>query len=109
MTFKKPTSTDTPSDASVAVSGVPLGTSIRSSTPEVSDAVDHPKHYNSHPSGIECIEVIRHMPHNIGAAMKYLWRAGLKDGAPTEQDYEKAIWYIRDQIKLEREKANAAQ
>lgn len=58
--------------------------------------VDHPKHYNTHPSGIECIDVVRHMNFNLGNAMKYLWRADQK-GRPVE-DLEKAIWYIRDEI-----------
>jgi hypothetical protein len=39
------------------------------------------------------------MPFNPGNAMKYLWRAGQKENAPTKQDYEKAIWYIQDEIK----------
>lgn len=56
------------------------------------DAVNHPKHYNSHPSGIECIDVAEHMGFNLGNAMKYLWRADHKD-API-QDLDKAIWYI---------------
>lgn len=62
------------------------------------EMVNHPKHYNMHPSGIECIEIIRHMPHNVGAAMKYLWRMDHKD-APIE-DLQKAIWYIQDEIAL---------
>lgn len=61
--------------------------------------VDHPKHYNDHPSGIECIEVVRHMNFNVGSAMKYLWRAGLKPGEATKQDIEKAIWYLQDELK----------
>ena len=61
------------------------------------DPVNHPKHYTSHPSGIECIEVTRHMNFNCGNAVKYLWRAGMKDA--TIQDLEKAAWYIRDEIK----------
>lgn len=36
--------------------------------------VSHPKHYNDHPSGIECITITRHMNFNIGNAIKYLWR-----------------------------------
>lgn len=56
--------------------------------------VDHPKHYNMHPSGIECIDVIEHMTHNVGAAIKYLWRAGLKPGEADLRDFDKAIWYI---------------
>lgn len=60
--------------------------------------VNHPPHYTSHPSGIECITIVEHMPFNIGNAIKYLWRAGLKDNAPTVQDYEKAIWYVQREI-----------
>jgi len=63
------------------------------------EKVDHPKHYNMHPSGIECIEIIRHMNFNIGNAIKYLWRSGLKDSNSDIQDLKKAIWYIYDEIK----------
>ena len=45
------------------------------------DNVNHPEHYTSHPSGIECIEIARHYPFSIGNAIKYLWRAGLKKDA----------------------------
>jgi len=62
----------------------------------MTDNVHHPKHYNAHPSGIECIEIVRHMSFNIGNAMKYLWRADEK-GAPIE-DLQKAIFYIQDEI-----------
>lgn len=58
------------------------------------EGVDHPKHYNLHPAGIECIDVIEYMTHNIGAAIKYLWRAGLKPGEATDKDISKAIWYL---------------
>ena len=58
------------------------------------DGVDHPVHYNQHPAGIECIDVIEHMPHNVGAAIKYLWRAGLKGGdVEAARDLRKAAWY----------------
>ena len=66
--------------------------------------VDHPKWYNSHPSGIECIEIARHYPFAIGNAFKYLWRAGLKkdpslaDDIKEIEDLKKAIWYIQDRI-----------
>lgn len=69
------------------------------------DAVNHPKHYTSHPSGVECITITRHMTFNCGNAVKYLWRNGLKDGAPSIQDLEKAIWYINDEIKTLKEGA----
>lgn len=64
----------------------------------MSDQVNHPSHYNSHPAGIECIDVIEHMPFNVGSAMKYLWRAGLKSGEPLEQDMRKAVWYVEREI-----------
>lgn len=60
------------------------------------EAVDHPDHYNSHPSGIECIDVVEHLTFNVGNAIKYLWRAGLK-GAKLE-DLRKANWYIEREI-----------
>ena len=68
------------------------------------ESVNHPKHYNSHPSGVECIDIIRHYCYDIGAAIKYLWRAGLKtEEGMTDRDKEiedlrKAIWYIEDRI-----------
>lgn len=72
---------------------------------KMNDPVNHPKHYTSHPSGVECIAITRHMGFNLGNAMKYLWRNGLKDGAPSIQDLEKAIWYINDEIKTIKEGA----
>ena len=54
--------------------------------------VDHPQHYNRHPSGIECIDLIEWMPFNLGNAVKYLWRAGLKS-EDTITDLRKAKWY----------------
>lgn len=60
--------------------------------------VHRPSHYTSHPSGIECIQITRHMNFNLGNAVKYLWRNGLKDGQPAIQDLQKAIWYIQDEI-----------
>lgn len=63
-----------------------------------SDAVNHPAHYTSDPSGIECIEITRHRNFNIGNAFKYLWRSGLKDDATEIEDLEKAVWYINDEI-----------
>ena len=44
----------------------------------MSDSVYNPKHYTSHPSGVECIEIAEMLPFNLGNALKYLWRAGKK-------------------------------
>lgn len=62
----------------------------------MSDLVNHPPHYTSHPSGIEAIEVTRWMNFNLGNAMKYIWRAGLKQDAI--EDLRKAAFYINDEI-----------
>lgn len=69
------------------------------------DSVNHPPHYTQHPSGIECIEITRHYGFAIGNAIKYLWRASLKqeEGMTSREkeieDLNKAIWYINDRIK----------
>lgn len=44
----------------------------------MNDIVNHQKHYTDHPSGIECIQITRHMNFNRGNAMKYILRAGQK-------------------------------
>ena len=62
---------------------------------EVSDPVNHPKHYNCHPSGVEAITVVEHMSNNVGNAIKYLWRAGHKNGL---EDLRKAAWYVNREI-----------
>lgn len=67
------------------------------------DPVNHPKHYTQHPSGVECIQVTEHYNFCVGNAIKYLWRAGLKnnDADPKLkqiEDLNKAIWYIRREI-----------
>jgi len=58
----------------------------------------NPQHYRSHPSGIECIDVIEHLSFNSGTAIKYLWRAGLKPGEETLDDLKKALWYVNREI-----------
>lgn len=61
--------------------------------------VNHPSHYNE-PGKKECIVEMQEMygrffilGFDLGNAYKYLYRAGLKDGNPVEQDIEKARWY----------------
>jgi hypothetical protein len=60
------------------------------------DPVDHPAHYTSSPSGVECIQVTEHMSFCAGNAMKYLWRHEKKD-SPIE-DLKKSRWYIDREI-----------
>jgi hypothetical protein len=61
------------------------------------DHVNHPSHYTQ--GGIECIDAIRaatglegFVSHCRACAIKYAWRAGLKDD--TAQDLRKAAWYL---------------
>lgn len=61
------------------------------------DNVNHPKHYTSHPSGVECITITEHFNFNLGNAIKYIWRAGLKSTTEIE-DLRKARWYIDREI-----------
>ena len=58
--------------------------------------VTKPSHYNSHPSGIQCIDITKHMGFNLGNVIKYVWRADLKDNAI--EDLKKAKWYIENEI-----------
>lgn len=73
-----------------------MSTDLRGTKLPTADPVNNPSHYTSHPSGIECIEITRHMGFNLGNAFKYLWRADLKGNAI--QDLEKAVFYIKDEI-----------
>lgn len=62
------------------------------------EQVNHPAHYNK--GGKECIELMREefgddavFNFCICNAYKYRFRAGLKEGNPSEQDLAKAKWY----------------
>jgi hypothetical protein len=61
--------------------------------PTLSDPVNHPSHYTEHPSGVECIQITEHMNFCLGNAVKYIWRAGLKNDNAIE-DLKKARWYV---------------
>lgn len=69
------------------------------------DMVNEPPHYKNDKSGVECIEITRHRNFNIGNAIKYLWRSGLKQDSDKSikakeiEDLKKAIFYINDEIK----------
>lgn len=61
------------------------------------DMVNHPPHYTSHPSGVECIQITEWMGFNLGNALKYIWRADLKGNVL--EDLEKAAFYVNREIK----------
>lgn len=67
------------------------------------ETVNHPEHYNKHPSGVECIDVVEHMTFNLGNAVKYIWRADHKNASV--EDLRKAAWYIQREIeRLDKQK-----
>jgi len=64
--------------------------------PEVSSI--NPSHYRTHPSGVECIQITEHMGFNLGNAVKYIWRADLKNNDGGLEDLRKSLWYIEREI-----------
>lgn len=62
----------------------------------MNDMINHPPHYKSHPSGVECIQITEHMNFCLGNAFKYIWRAAEK-GSQLE-DLKKARWYLDREI-----------
>lgn len=97
-----PTCAETTSHADLVASRKSWICTEKCPTPPAPDAVEHPAHYTSHPSGVECITVTEHMSFLRGNAVKYLWRAGEKGDALT--DLRKARWYLdREIANLERE------
>ena len=68
----------------------------RDSEKTMTDPINHPQHYTQHPSGIECIQITEHMGFNLGNAIKYIWRADLKEDAI--EDLKKARWYLDREI-----------
>jgi hypothetical protein len=71
---------------------------FRTTKHDAGDSVNHPDHYNAHPSGVECIEIVRHHSFNVGNVIKYLWRDGLKDTTVELEDLKKAAFYLNDEI-----------
>lgn len=62
------------------------------------DPVNHPKHYTF--GGIETLDFIeaKELSYNIGNAVKYLSRSGLKSCDTEIQDLEKARFYVEREI-----------
>lgn len=72
------------------------------------DRVNHPFHYTSWKElcGVEVIDITRHMDFDLGNAVKYILRSGLKseegmsDKDKAVEDLKKAVWYIQDKIAM---------
>lgn len=68
---------------------------------EAKNNVEHPQHYGGSDNPYEAIKVIEAWMDPeasygfcVGNALKYICRAGHKDGNSLEQDLEKAVWYL---------------
>jgi len=59
----------------------------------------NPKHYTSHSSGIQCIEISKHLSGCLAQAFQYVWRCGQKDDPV--QELKKAIWFIEAELTID--------
>ncbi len=71
-------------------------TDRRSGEAPPADMVNRPPHYTSHPSGVECITITKHMNFCRGNAVKYIWRADEK--GDVLENLRKARWYLDCEI-----------
>lgn len=62
------------------------------------ETINHPSHYTD--GKIEVIDFIedKHLNFHKGDAVKYIARAGKKNGADTATDLGKAVWYLNREI-----------
>ncbi len=63
-------------------------------TPEISKIT--PPHYH----GDEVMKIIERfeLGFSLGNAVKYILRAGKKDGEPERDDLQKALWYLERRL-----------
>jgi hypothetical protein len=61
------------------------------------DPVSAPAHYTRFPGGVQPIDLLEHLPYNLGAAAKYILRAGHK--GDLAEDLRKSIWYLERELK----------
>jgi hypothetical protein len=62
------------------------------------DVVNHPPHYKT--GGVETLDFIeaKDLNYRLGNVIKYVSRAGKKDGSDPVQDLEKAAFYLNREI-----------
>lgn len=65
----------------------------------MTEKVNHPVHYGGQ-NAMEVINVIEHydLNFNLGNVIKYVLRAGKKNGSAYTEDLQKAAWYLNRQI-----------
>ena len=64
----------------------------------MTDNVNHPAHYENQRVILEPIDLCQAYDFSLGNAIKYIIRAGKKDGNSEEQDLAKARWYLRNAL-----------
>lgn len=69
------------------------------------DIVNRAEHYNTHPSGIEVIDIIRHMSFDLGCVLKYAMRRKGKEG---QRSLSSAVYYMKDHWANRVEESGAA-
>ena len=60
----------------------------------------NPDHYKL-PNGLEAYDVTQHFDFTTGNCIKYLWRAGRKEGESCLDDLRKVRWYLDQLIRKE--------
>ncbi len=65
----------------------------------MSDKIN-PDHYKL-ANGIEANDVTQHFGFNEGNVIKYVWRAGKKEGEKRLTDLKKAVWYLNQLVETE--------
>lgn len=60
------------------------------------DNINHPLHYGGSENPFEAIKIIDYynLDFSLGNVIKYVLRAGQKNGNTMEQDLKKAKWYL---------------
>ena len=69
---------------------------------DIDKNVDHPIYYGGADDPYEAIKVIEawNLGFHLGNTVKYISRAGKKDGNSTTQDLRKALFYLSREIEL---------
>lgn len=66
--------------------------------------IEHPAYYNV--NGIELMQVMKDLPYCRGCAIKYLFRAGVKDPDKEIEDLRKCLQMVQFEIDRVTEKQN---
>ena len=68
----------------------------------MTETIDHPAHYGGKDNPYEAIKVIEawSLGFHEGNAIKYIARAGHKEGVDPVEDLKKARWYINRLIEV---------